>query len=644
MHLLTIEQYCKQEHIDRRTFFRWQSDGRITTLKMDGRNYVYSAGLIMKFNDADKQKIFEAKKTDWMLRLRSAHLLYKQAGKPIEAATKEIKLIFAEVEYFKNLGFKITGYDLRSLQMKVKTGKVERSLRHDNPRNHIIKSYPMVLDKAVHLTASYFKDSNGSVNLAIDRAIAYAKENENYFEVAALNIHTLRRHIRKIHKQSGFRTLHEFLNHYNLFNSHRAYAKGSFTNDIDFMQVYSLDDHKFDIAGVQVWNAAKGEFEQKKIYSWFVVELKTMMWLAYEIKTTPFTDEDIVKLLMKTLKTWGAPAEKIICDQGLAASNRIKEFCQKLEIILDPQAAYSPTKKAPNERIFKFFKEETDCYELNYVGSNHPVEGRHESLKLSPEATLALESEAIKRYDNYVNGFYLDRPRRREIKGTEELCDNSGRVSIRNLFDHYYVNHERKEVTDIQLRYAYMEHDIVKNFKDFYITFKKEIYIPAADTDISLVLYDPSYRYIIAYDPNDFNRIDLYAAQDIIDRLNGELHEKGKRIGTFESIANLPADEKKRKVSIYNKQVRKKTLELARSLREQYSIDKPLVNAAIGNSGVLLNIRKEQETAVAAIIKRGTGPDKIEVAIENAVPEPVNMEEATSDESINSLNAINIEE
>lgn len=644
MHLLTIEQYCRHEGIDRRTFFRWQTQGRTSTIKIGNKNYVYSAELIMKFSDKDKQAIFDAKRSDWNQRIRDAHLLYKASGKPTGATTQLIKLIFAEVKYFLNLGFNCRGYDLRSLQMKVKTGKTERKRRDEKPfRNNVMKMYPAALDKAMSLCSSYFKDANGSVNLAIDRAIGYAQEHEEFYEVAAVNIHTLRRHIRKAFKQSGYKNLHEFFNHYNIFRTKLPYVKGAFTDDIGFMDVISLDDHKFDVAGVQVWNEAKGEFEKKQIWSWFVVEMKTMQWLAYDIKASPFTSEDIVKLLMKALKSYGAPKVKIICDNGLASSDRVKEFCQKLGIILEPQDAYSPTQKSPNERIHGFMKMETDCYESDYVGSNHPVEGRHTDLKLSPAETLTLENEAIKRYDVYLNTFYLDRPRKLERPDAMHLLDNSGRVSIKKLYEFYYKDHQKIPVTTVQLRYAYMKHDVIKSFKNFYMTFKKEIYL--APPELELVFFDPAYQYTVAYDPNDFNEIDLYASQDIIDRLNGELKVKNEYICTMQSIAALPGDAKKKRIALYNKGIRKKTLELARAMREQYSIHNPLVNKAIDETGVILNVRKEQEKELAGIIRNAVSPDKIENALESTdASTPLSIDEALSEESINKMNAIDIDE
>ena len=644
--LLTQEQFQEYHRISRATFFNRKRAGGIKEIKTGQGLYYYVLSDIKQFTEQEQKTFLEARTRSWKNQLCEAHTRYKQAGKATKDTTDIIDKIESEVKFYSNLfHMKIKGYDRRSLQIKVKTGKIDRKSREEKSpfRNKVLRERPQAFEKAMELVSTYFQDSLGSMQLAIDKAIDFAKRNEEYYEVAAVNIHTLKRHINKAAKQSGFKTIHQYMNHYNTFRKNLAYTKGAFTNDINFMDVFSLDDHKFDVAGTKVWNAEKGAFEQKLIYSWFMVEAKTMMPLSWMIKTSPFIDEDIVKMIMAGLKKYGKPSWKIICDNGLASAERVKSFCQKLDIILEPQQAYRPTQKATNERIFGIIKEETDTYQNDFVGSNHPVEGRHTNEKLSPEETEQLFSETIKRYETYLNGFFQDRPRKRGIAGIESLLDNSGRVSIRNLFDHYYKSYEPKPVTDVQLRHAYMKYDTVKTFEKFYIMFKKEIYLPT--TDVSLVLNDKSYKYTIAYDPADLNSIDIYSCQDIMDRLTGERIEKGQYVCTLQSLANLDAGEKQRRVAQYNKKIHKNIKELAGSIRSRMTLDKNLANVVAGEEG-LINVAKEQEKAVENIIKNAIPMDRIETELEGLKhgQEPVNIEDATSDESIDQLNNININE
>ncbi len=640
MSLIQFNDYCKIHNVSERTLYRYIQEGKVIAVEEDGKKWVVNEA---SMNEEARNKVVLTKKEEWNRKIKYANLFYRKDNKPTQMTSDIIKEIETEVEYWSRfLGMKIKGFDKRSLQMKVKDGRTERKTRNDKftIRNRVLIQ-PGVFDKAHKLVSEfYIKDPLHSLQNAVDRVIELAKMNEELWEIAAINIYTLKRHVKNAFKASGMSSLSDYMNHYNKHNEKLAYVKGSFTDDIEFMDVYSLDDHKFDVAGALVWDDARGDFMQKKIYSWVCVEMKTMMILGYEIKGESFKDEDIVRMMMKVLKKWGAPKNKVICDQGLGADQRVKDFFNKLGIILEPQAAYSPTKKANNERIFKFFKNETDIYNENYVGSNHPVEGRHRGLRLSPEETTELMSEAVKRYDKYISEYYQTRPRAREIKGIEHLKDNTGRISIRALFDFYYQTYEKIEVSDRMLRYAYMKYDVVMKFENYYMKFKKELYLPVSNT--SLIIHDPYYKYIVAYNPEDLNTIDLYAAQDIMDKINGEFIAKGDYVCSLESLANLSADEKKAKVGANNKRFNKALNELAKTCRENKS---ELINAALNGDGALVNIRREQERQITKIIKESIPMDKIEVVMKDIEGEvKIDTDKAFTEEAFDSLNDIKIDE
>lgn len=641
MSLLNISQFCILKDITERTFYRWKEEGKIQVIP--GTDFVYSSDELFKFSEDDRKTIIELKTSRWDKQLKNAHSIYKQKDKPSKETTFIIKSIEAESSYLKKMGFKIKGYDKRSLQIKVKKGTIEAQTRSDKfkIRTPSVKwAFPKVLELIEYLN---LHRSLSSVNEAIDRAIYYAKNDEIYYEVAACekHIYTLRRQIRNAMKFSGFNTLHEFVNHFNLHNKKRAYVKGAFTDDIDFMDVISLDDHKMDVAGALEWDEYSGTWRNKKIYSWVVIEMKTMFILGYDIKTTPFTEEDIIKLLMRVFREYGKPQQKVIMDNGLAASERCLEFIQRLGIVHEVQPPYTPTAKANNERIFRMFKEELDVYMNDFTGSNHPIEGRHKDKKLSPEETLRTIEEAKKHYDNYINGYFLDRPRARDIKAMPpHLLDNSKRVSIKKLYDYYYMGYKKQTVSDVQLRYAYMKHDVIKSFKNFYINFRKEIYLPV--TELSLVLNDPSFSFVIAYDPSDLNKIDMYSAQDIEDRLTGEYIAKGDFVCTLESLSALDTGEKKARVNTYNKKINKAYRELANLYRSKHSNKKDIVNSVVSDNGII-KIAKEQTKAVENILKNSVPADKIEIALKRAAQvSGMDYDEAFSEEQIKKCNEVNI--
>jgi transposase InsO family protein len=647
MSLLTIQQYCNFKGISERHYYRLKKEGSITTIP--GTNYVYTTEQMLQFTDKDKKFILESKIAKWNSLLKNAHNIYKQHSKPTKATTQIIHLIETEVSFLKKIGFIIKGFDRRSLQLKVSKGRVERKSREEPKpiRNKVVAS---AFNKAVELIFSLnMQRAISSVNEAVDRAIHYAKTDEYYWEVAACEkyIYTLRRQIKRAMKQMGFKTLHEFLNHYNQFRKKLAYVKGAFTDDIGFNDVYSLDDHKFDVAGAKVFNPHTGKLEQKQVWSWFVVEMKTLMPLGYMIKTSPFTEEDILRLLMRVFRQYGKPNQKVIMDNGLASSERVLTFLERCGIVHEVQDPYCPTQKSPNERLYGLVKNEQDVYSHDFVGSNHPAEGRHAGRQLSPEETLRIIETAQKEYDNYVNGYLIDRPRTRNIKSIPpSLLDNSKRVSIRRLYDFYYQHHTPQLVTDKELRYAYMKYDKTTSFNKFYITFKKEVYIPISD--FSLVLNDPAYKFTIAYNPADMNIIDLYSSQDITDALTGEFIARGQYVCTLESLASLDADEKKRRVAIYNKKINKAMKELAANFRSMFAVNKDIANAVVGDQG-LINVAKEQTLAVEKLIKHHVPARQIEIDLDKAAAlngneETIDQDKAFSEESIEKLNTINVDE
>lgn len=639
--MLTLEQYKDVYGVSERTIYRHIEKGTVLKYEQGGETYLISTEA--ERHSGNTIKVYQqAKMEEWNKLLQKGVIIYQRNEGACKETTEIINLIEADVKKTQiALGVKIKGYDRRSLQIKIKKNKVTRKTRDDKYRirNKALKNQE-TFNKALELISSYYiQDPLISLGQAIDKAIYTAKQNEEYWEVAGVNIHTLRRHISRAYKQSGMKTLCEYMNHYNNFRTKLTYVPGAFTRDIEFFDVLSLDDHKFDVAGALVWNEKSGEFEQKKIFSWVMVEMKTMQILSYKIQAQPFKEDDVYKVILQGLRRFGKPNNKIICDQGLAASDRIAEGLARIGVILEAQKAYTPTAKANNERIFKMFKNEEDIYNENFTGSNHPVEGRHRGLKLSPEQTDEMIETAITRYDRYITGYYQERPRLRQIEGIEALTDNTGRVAIKALFNYYMEKHTIDAVSDMDVRKAYMKFDMVKNFKNFYIKFNKDIYIPTTAT--TLTIHDPEYKYIVAYFPDSMSHIDLYAAQDIQDRLSGELIEKGQFVCTLEALDILSSEDKKMKVGQYNSRIKKALRELAKGMREAHSS----VNQAVTESGEIVNLRKIEEKRIERIIKERLPLTEIDKAIIKAnteQTEPTVEIEKEFESGFESLNNIKI--
>lgn len=639
--LISFKDYCAVNDINERSLYRYIETGKVQVVKMGGERCIVEQNAI----DGDGLKlILKAKKEEWNNRIIVANNIYSANGRSTDETTAIINEVEKDVITWKKfLMVKIPGYDKRSLQRKVKLGKIDRQMRSDkfSIRNKVL-AQPGVLEKTLELICEVLHQASMlSVEGAVDRAIYYAKQNEEYYEVAAVNIYTLRRQVTNHIKQSGFRNLHEFTQHYNLFKKKYAYTKGAFTHDTEFMAEYQVDDRQSDIAGCWVWNEASGKFELKKAMHWQVIETTTMMVLGRQLKSTPFTEEDLVKMMMGVFKTYGLPKRRVVYDNGLMNGSRCQEFFAKVGVLAEPSKPYSPTDKAMRERMNRFQKDESDNYQENFVGATHPTEGRHRGDKLSPEQINELFSEAEKRYDNFFQGFYMDKPRELGLQGVDHLRDNTGRVTIRQAFDYLYQTHEPIMVSNIKLRYAYCKNDVVKSFDNYYMLFKKELYMPTKP--LSLVLNDPAYKYIVAYDPMDLNKIDIYADQAILDKLTGDLISKGQYVATLEAISTLDADEKKQRVTVYNKQVKKAMKALVTATREKYSTNGKVYNDAVNSDGALVNIRKQQEAQVEDIIKRSLPIDRIETAIQKTGTERIDINESLSEESFNSLDDLNLD-
>ena len=655
MRYLTIEDYCERYNVKQRTVYYQLQRGLLNSTKITGKKYIIvetPETEAVKLNEISSTVVVANKKQEYKERIKTIAIMIRNNGRS-EKTENMISDIIKEIKILKERGIEIKGYGQRNIQIMIKkylngATELKRKTREDKfkPRVKLVKERPEIYELAIDIISDfYLKDPLHSLRNAIDRTRYECEKREDLWEVRALNFYTLRKWLTDEFKASGMKTISDYINHRNIWRKRLGYVKGAFTHDIGFRDVYAFDDRKTDVDGAFDFNKETGKLEKKKVYMWSCVDAHTMEILGFKMQAKAFCEDDLLMLMMQVFKQYGLPNHKIIYDNGLMAGERCSQFFNRLEleavgVCAEAQKAYSPTDKATMERVHGFMKMETDIYRKNFVGSNHTDESRHEGVTLSPENTLHLIEEEVKRYEAYFAGYYLDRPRDLGIPNLDYLKDNTGRMSIRSVRDHYSMHHKVRVISDKQLCYAYMKYDIIKNFENYYIKFKKELYLPAEP--LSPCFSEPTYRYFVAYNPNNLNSIYLYAAQDIIDKIYGVMYEKNTLICRLDSLAHLSSDEKKAKVAIYNKKIKKHTLQLANAYRSRLATEHNIANVIVDENAEIVNVAREQECAIANMINNAVPEYKIREVLETETQQ-VDEQEAFSEDTIKTLGDIHIE-
>jgi len=590
-----LEKYVANEGITKRAAYKRSEAGMISTINIHGRAYVIQDDTFNEILENPRQLnalVSNIKK--------ELNAIIAKAQNNEAAKLDAIDYIQKETERWALRGINISGYSAKSVYRKISSGKdaFSRKTRADKHvyKNEIIKDTleNKILPLAAHI---FIQQAIHNVHLVTDKIIMYAQSDEDYWEIAAIPKATLYRAIRTEFFERGLAEKHKYLNHYNLWKQQRAYTTGAFTSSIKFMDYIFGDDHKKDIAGALAWNEKLGKFEVLQVNSWFWIEAKTQEVLSYVIKTGSLTADDVISSLMAALKRVGRPNIGVIVDNGVGASQDIKDFLYKLEVELILGKPYTPTDKATIERCFQYIKTEHDVDFQNFVGSKHPTEGRHCGLQLSPEETNFLFEEYSKSLAQYINGFYRTRPRQRTIDG------KSVEISTGDYYDRYMLSREGNYISDKDLRYAYAhEKDVLFVNK---ISFKHKgvlhTFIPASALG---VIYN-NRRYIITWDPNNLKEIDVYCKDEILNRYTGEIHEKGSYLTTMYNIALSPAN--RLMVANYNKECEKAVKELAFAM-----VDKD-VTSAINRQGNIVNTRKDMIKETVEIIKQELPVEKIKI-------------------------------
>lgn len=588
----SITEYCAEKGMSRRNVQRWIGKGKVKSCKIGGKVYIIE-------QEDTSQPITdrtEGVKERWDTMIKRAIRLHKE-----DASNPEIRMLTDRIVR-ENEALKMRGYDYKSLRRKITTGVVERKPRADRftIKHRILrKQISRVIDE---LEPLYFKPAKRNLNYAIDRLLMKAAETEEMWEIAAIPKSTLYTAMNRYATANGFKDVEELMNHHNAFEYNRVTCHGAFTEDIKFMQVWALDDHKTDVAGAWVWNEKIKKYELKQVTSWVLIDAHTMYPLAWKFKCGSFSSDEIVDLIAQALLKYGRPSEKIICDQGLGAERRVKQFCYKAGVLLDDQLAYQPRHKATMERFFGWVKEESDVLQNNFVGSNHPVEGKHSGPQLSPEATEELVSEAIIRYDDYFMNMLVNRPRKMKRAGAEHLLDATGRIQLSTLFATFRREYVPDYITAKELRAAYMK---VDNPRRFYneLKFANDHYMP-------LDVQSPALngrKFYVGYLPFDLQTIDLYASESFVDAVFGVEYSAGDFVCTLASQRAMNSEERKVRVAKYNKEYRK----LVRSLM-------PAIPEEVRPDGTVSSTRKSAERALISTLKNAVTPEVIEKTMEAA--------------------------
>ncbi|MCS7054089.1 MAG: hypothetical protein NZM09_10205, partial [Ignavibacterium sp.] len=363
-------------------------------------------------------------------------------------------------------------------------------------------------------------------------------------------------------------------------------------------------------------------------------------------KTDDLNTKDVILSLVIALKENGLPNKGIIIDNGIGSSKEFKEFFDRLnfgieyyqcgeKIVLKLGKPYSPTSKAPIERSFGWTKDEFDGYNFrNFVGDNHKKEGIHTSNSLTPEQADYSFEEYDRLFRQYIGGYYETRPRIRIINGKREL------ISIRDYWEREMKDYVIKPLDERVLRYAMMR--------------EKEITIKAGVLSISIEGYVNDYlpennystlptsfynkRFKIMYSPDDVSRVDLYALENFVDRVDGLEVKAGDYICTLRAISK--ADEKAMIVSKHNKAVEKATKKIAIKIMEAET------DSVINQDGRIIDAPKLIKREVSKIISEEQPIQKIFAKAEKKVRQTLEesskrLSEEDLDEIINSSKQVN---
>jgi hypothetical protein len=616
--MLTVEQFINKSGLDRATIYRQMKEGKIAFIGKGRNRRILDENNREDFqNPKFRSMIIKHQQEQYVRGLLQAHMLYIQAGKKYTPETEEIKdAILRDVESWAQRGIEIRGFSEKSIYRKISHG-AEKTIKKERDdkglyKNSVLQSVTSLqkfLEVASHI---YFTYKKPNINNCVDLLLEYARNNERYWELAAIPRSTAIKALRKECYDRGWKEAHTYMNHFNEWKNGKAKVMGAFTDDkhCRFGDWIVGDDHKSDVDKILVWNPIRKRFEKQTLRGWHWEEVKTQKCLGYVLKGGELNAEDLIISLMIALKEFGKPAKGILIDNGLGRSGRFQDFCNKAGLIIKFTKPYEGTGKALKERAFRYFKDEFDNKADNFVGSNHAKEGYHPTAALSaPETTVTFEDYS-KEFASYIYGWYETRERDREINGKKI------RVSIRNYYNSEMKSFKRVDIPDETLRYAYQFEKIVKYNNGLSLRMKKQMYhyMPAP-----LDYRFNNRKYICCYNPLDMNQVDLYTMERILDTTTGELYaEKHERIATLTCTRNVSAAEHKEFIIRHNKEYEKHIKGLANAIVDQSAeADPNILNPVLNDEGRIIDVRKKAVKQITTVLKKELPKKRLVETAEN---------------------------
>ena len=605
---MTPEQYCANNKIKERAYYYRleKENSNLRLVVSNGKQYVMDLEEIEKIKAEPKTlKLFiNGIISDFNQKIYKIVMLERTENKePADIEKDSIiamnlkKEIIKEAEQWNLKGVPVRGYTSGKLYNKIRTvannnfelnpeplRRAERCDKHVRYYNEQLQK-PEVRDKAIMLAAYFFfKNAQPKMRALAVTMQEYSKKAIDFVEIATIPRSTLVEFLNRKFDSLALKLKHEQANNYTKFISRLAYNEGAFTNDIKFMQWWCIDDHVEEVAAVLVWNELEKKWEPKKVYHWAIMDAFTFEVIAYMLKPEPFTAQDIKTLLIQALMSRGRPSKGILMDNGLAASKLCAEFLTYLQINFDPGPAYAPLHKAVLERSWRFRKDEFNATKKNYIGGGRK-EVRHTTKKLSPEPTDYTFEQYLADYDTYMNGWYRNKPREREINFVKR------EISIKDHFEECWKGYVCDMIPRKTLAYA-AKMKKVKKMTGYQIKMGTGLGNYCSSKGMNPV-YDGK-MYECFYNPVDTNIIDCYALQSFFVEETGEQVTPGRFVFSLEAQRNKGSEERQKLVretkSAFNKGVRKVSRALLNSaLAENVSVLSPELN----EQGKFQDTRKE---------------------------------------------------
>lgn len=305
--MIEKQTYLELKGISRRAYFYQLKSGRITQSKRAGKIFVvdpeFKLPLNITISDETKLTLEEEAKKELDALILKAHSLRAEQIKTTQKTLKksphnnQITMIINEigksVKAWQSRGVHLKGYSPKACYKKI--SKVEKLVRQRRSDLFELKNKVLVnpeaykkLEAAVNELYHDDKSKRPSKRMLTKRISQYAQEKEEFYELAAIPFSTLYDHVKKIIDRLGLHHKHLLENNFSEFNRKRPYVLGAFTNDIEFMDWYAMDDHVMEVDGALVYNPVKQAWEKKKVYLWTVIECKTLFPVAYHIQADDF--------------------------------------------------------------------------------------------------------------------------------------------------------------------------------------------------------------------------------------------------------------------------------------------------------------------------------------------------------------------